>query len=84
MFKKGINNSQNIFLKITNVRLHFTQAVNHLVYMGITVRNSVLLTAETMCVTYRKELVLDVLQDGWTQRVTQVKSSLLFNLTRRT
>ena len=79
MFEKDINNSQNIFKKITNVRLHFTQAVKHLVYMGITVRNIVLLTAETMCAIYRTGLVLDVLKDGWTQRVTQVKSNLLFN-----
>lgn len=40
------------------------QAVKHLVCTGIAVRNDVLLTAETMCVTYRKEIVLDVLQDG--------------------
>ena len=50
----------------------FTQAVEHLVYMEIAVRNDVQLTAETMCVTYRKELVMDVLQDGYTQLVTQV------------
>ena len=50
----------------------FTQAAKHLVYMGIAVRNYVQLTAEIMCVTYRKELVMDVLQDGQTQLVTQV------------
>ena len=49
-----------------------TQAVKHLVYMEIAVRKDVQLTAETMSVTYRKELVLNVLQDGWTQLVTQV------------
>ena len=52
--------------------LRVFQVVKHLVYMGLTVRNDVQLTAETMCVTYRKELVLDVYQDGWTQLVTQV------------
>ena len=52
--------------------LRVFQAVKHLVYMGLTVRNDVQLTAETMCVTYRKELVLDVCQDGWTQLVTHV------------
>ena len=52
--------------------LRVFQVVKHLVYMGLTVRNDVQLTAETICVTYRKELVLDVYQDGWTQLVTQV------------
>ena len=40
--------------------------------MGIAVRNYVQQTVETMCVTYRKELVMDVIQDGQTQLVTQV------------
>ena len=52
--------------------LRVFQVVKHLVYMGLTVRNDVQLTAETIYVTYRKELVLDVYQDGWTQLVTQV------------
>ena len=52
--------------------LRVFQVVKHLVYMGLTVRNDVQLTAETICVTYRKELALDVYQDGWTQLVTQV------------
>ena len=53
-------------------RFAFTQAVKHLVYMGIDVRNDVLLTVETMCVTYRSWPVMDVLQGGLTQLVTQV------------
>ena len=40
--------------------------------MEIAVRNDVQLTAETMCVTYRKELVMNVIQGGLTQLVTQV------------
>ena len=50
----------------------FTQAVKNLAYMGRTVRNYAQLTAETTCVTYRKELVFNVIQDGWTQLVIQV------------
>ena len=42
----------------------FTQVVKHLVYMGRTVRKNVQLNAETTCVTYKKELVLDAFQDG--------------------
>ena len=41
-------------------------------YMGIAVRNDVLLTAETMCVIYKKAHALGVLPDGWAQIVTQV------------
>ena len=55
----------------------FTQAVKHLVYMGKTVRNYVQQTAETMYVTYRKEIVMDVLQGGRTQLVTQVLSPFI-------
>ena len=40
--------------------------------MKIAVRNDVQLTAETMFVTYRKELVMGVLQGGLTHFVTQV------------
>ena len=40
--------------------------------MVIIVKNDVHLTAKTMSVTYRKELVLDVNQDGMGQLVTQV------------
>ena len=40
--------------------------------MEIAVRNDVQLTAETMCVTYRKELVLDVNQDGRAEHATHV------------
>lgn len=50
----------------------FTQAVRHLACMGIVARNYVQQTAETMFVTYKKEIVLDVNQDGWTQLVIQV------------
>lgn len=41
-----------------------------MVYMGIAVRNNVLLTAETMSVIYKKAHALDVLQDGWAHIVT--------------
>ena len=50
----------------------FDQAVKPLEYMGITVKNDVQRTAETMCVTYREELVLDVNQDGRAQLVLHV------------
>ena len=40
--------------------------------MGMTVINNVQLTAETMSVTYRRELVLDVNQDGQAQLVSHV------------
>ena len=42
----------------------FTQAVEHLVYMGKAVRNDVQQTAKTMCVTYGKERAMDVIQGG--------------------
>ena len=45
------------------------QAVKPLEYMGIAVKNDVQRTAETMSVTYREELVLDVNQDGRAQLV---------------
>lgn len=40
------------------------QAVNHLGYMNIGVKNPVLPTVETIHVLYTMELVSDVLQDG--------------------
>ena len=40
--------------------------------MGITVNYDVHLTAKTMSVTYSKERVVDVNQDGMGQHVTQV------------
>ena len=48
------------------------QAVKPLEYTGIAVMNDVKHTAETMYATYRRELVLDVNQDGRAQFVIQV------------
>ena len=46
--------------------------VRRLEYTGIAVMNDVKHTAETMYATYRRELVLDVNQDGRAQFVIQV------------
>lgn len=40
--------------------------------MGIAVRNDAHQTAETMSVTYKEELVLDVNQDGRAEHATHV------------
>ena len=48
------------------------QAVQPMEYMGIAVKNYVQPTAETMSVTYRRERVLDVNQDGRAQIVWHV------------
>ena len=53
-----------------------TQAVKHLVYMEITARKCVHLTAETVYVTFKMERVLNVLQDGLVPPVIQVSSNL--------
>lgn len=44
--------------------------------MEITVNNDVQLTAKKMSVTYKRELVLDVHQDGRAQIVTHVRCKL--------
>lgn len=48
--------------------------------MEIAVKNYVHQTAATMSVTYRREIVSDVSQDGGAQHVTQVGLKLQFTI----
>ena len=62
----GINRQRFFF------RENLLQAVKPLVYTGIVVKYDVQLTARTAFVTYRRDTVLDVPQDGRAQLVTHV------------